>query len=455
MNRVLFCDWNIGSDKYETGSLFEMTCLSAYDVVFFDPLTFATNSKLWTTKEDIWKTEYTSFSERELIQYLGKTKLASELINDFIFSGGILVIRSNFPKSYIRVRKLSEAGTGNNQYTESITSAFYWMDEFFGRFSCQYGIEHALRYLTPNNYIYRIFGQMPVEAAAAIILSQRENQLIIAEGGNYPHLPMIFRLTRETGPGEIYVIPQFLCKDEPQRLVEAFGAIAHEKKHGRFCPNWLNAFERKLTRVNPYNQDLIEIEEYIRRLERERRQAREKSADTAALLDMLYTSGDQLKLAVEKALYIAGFQFPATPAPIATAGFGLYLRDEYAANIVVDIYARPDQPLLPEDFDKSLDRLQSCRRDDQPVMIIVVNAPYELPPARRKAIFSPYVIAKSDEMGICLLSTPELFEIASTLLEHYGSPNIETMKKTVREDLLQNRGVFETDSRKYLAASTV
>ncbi len=455
MSRVLFCDWNDTPDKAERTTLFDLTDLSEYDVVFFDPFQFAVNTDLRTNTEEPYKAEYFPYSEDELRTFVAETKLGVEVICDFVIAGGIFVVRSTFPKSFIKVTKKSIASAISNKYTESIVSAFYWMEEFLGRFACEYSIEHSFSYIAPRSRIYKVFGQSPAESICAVTLNRAKYQYIIAESPHEPYHPLIYTVSGKQGLGETYIIPKFLIEDESQKLADVFTDMHKNKKSGVDYPFWVDKYEQQLNRINPFNRQVIAIDNDIEDLKRKRSRVFQQSEDIRELLQLVYGSGEDLHYAVTKAFEILGFQFPAVPETIKHVGFDMYMRSDNSPNIVADIYSSEKYALSVNTFNKTFDKVDECKREDKPRVIIVANAVNTVIPNKREREFADDVIGANLTKGYCLLSSVKLFDLACAVLENQDSPNIDIMQESIRQDLLESTGEYEADVRKYLAKTTV
>ncbi|MCK5127426.1 MAG: hypothetical protein KAR42_14315 [candidate division Zixibacteria bacterium] len=455
MSRVLFCDWNDAPETSAQTTLFEIIDLSDFDVVFFDPLQFTANIGLRKNTSEIYKVEYYSYSEDKLRALVAGVKLAAEILSDFIIAGGILVIRSNFPKSYIKVTKDSIIGLISNKYTESIVSIFYWLEEFLGRFSCDYGKEYSFSYIAPRSRLYKAFGQSPAESMCAVTLNRSEYQSIIAESAHEPFHPLIYAVSGKHGLGEIYIIPKFLIPEESERLADVFSDIHKNKTSGIDYPFWVDRYEQKLNKVNPFNRQVIEIDREVEQLKRKRSITFEQSEDIRELLQLLYGSDEDLLYAVQKAFEIIGFQSPAVPETVKPAGFDLYLRSENAANICVDLYSSEKYAISAETYQKTAAKIEECLRDDKPKVIIVANAVNTVVPNKRVREFADEVIGANLSQGFGLLTSVKLFELACCVLENSNSPHLETMKESIRADIVNCHGEYESNPRKYLASTTV
>lgn len=455
MSRVLYCDWTEAPQSADRTSLFELTDLADYDIVFFDPLSFAAQVDLRKNTSEIYKTEYFTRTEDELRTFVASARLASEILRDFVIGGGIFVIRSIIPKSYIKVTKKSIVGVISNKYTESVVSPFYWLEEFFGKFSCEYSIEHSFAYIAPRSRIYKAFGQVPAESHCAVTLSRSEFQYVIAESPHEPYHPLIYAVSGRHGLGDTYVIPKFLIEDEAQKLADVFADIHKHKTSGIDYPFWVDRFEQKLNKANPFNRQVFDIDKEIEHLRRKRAHLFEQSEDIRELLHLVYSRDEDLKYAVKKAFEIIGFQFPAVPESLKEVPFDLYMRNDSAPNIAVDMYASEKFAIDMEEYQETMGNVDACNREDKPRIIIVANAANTVVPNKRVQEFADEVIRNNQSRGYSLLSSVKLFELACTVLDSQESPNLNELQESIQKDILDSRGEFRVDMRKYLAVTTV
>ncbi|MEZ5358409.1 MAG: hypothetical protein R3F48_06215 [Candidatus Zixiibacteriota bacterium] len=455
MSRVLFCDWKNAPETAKSATLFELTDLSDYDIVFFDPLRFAISAGLRQNENEVYKTEYLPCSEDELRTFVAGIKMAVEVLRDFVIGGGMFVVRSNLPKSFIKVTKKSIVGVISNKYTESVVSIFYWLEEFLGKFACQYGIEHSFSYIAPRSRIYKAFGQCPAESICAVTLNSTEFQYVIAESSHEPYHPLIYAVSGKHGLGDTYIIPKFLIDDEAARLADLFTEIHKHKTSGIDYPFWVDRFEQKLNRANPFNRQVFDIDKEIEYLRRKRAQVFEQSEDIRELLQLVYGQGEDLKYAVKKAFDIIGFQFPAKPDSLKDIPFDLYMRNENASSIAVDVYASDKYAVDIEEYERTMKKVDACEREDKPKIIIVANAANTVVPNKRVQEFTDEMIRKNNARGYTLLSAVNLFELACSVLDSLQSPNLDEMKASIQKDILESKGEYKADMRKYFAVTTV
>lgn len=461
MPQAIFIDWQSkqwspdSQESITTGTLFDLPDLEKFDLLFFDPLQFALANDLRENDSELWMAEYISLTEPELVSFLSKIRQAANDIRHFLDGGGIWILRSNIPNSHIKIHKQSKIGA--KRYTESVISTFFWLEEFLGSYSIQYGADYALRFQGLRNHLYKVFGDSPVESLESPVITHNENIQVIAESARFPFHPVIYRINRQPRPGEIYTIPKFLVKDEEQQLIKAFDAILNDSINGPKQPAWLNRYEQKLLTINPYSNELTQTEKDIGLLEQQRVELYRKRDRIAEYAGLLYATDEELTQLVRRAFNLIGFAMPDQPEPILRAEFDIYLRDNTSHPIAGKIVATGEKPLDYSSFQDLLDKIESLEKGggEKPIPILISNGPYKKHPAKRFTSFEKKIIQTNLTKKICLISTVTLFEIVCLILEHAFSPHVDHIKEMIRADIGSCTGQFETNLRKYLAAATI
>lgn len=453
MPQTFFIDWQSKDESIKTGTLFDLPDLENYDLLFFDPLQFALANNLRENDSELWIAEYASLNEEEFLSFLSKIRQAADNIRHFLDNGGIWILRSNVPNSHIKIHKKSKIGT--KRYTESVVSTFFWLEEFLGSYSFQYGSNYALRFKGLRNHLFKVFGDTPIESLESPVISPNENIQVIAESARFPFQPIIYRINRQPRPGEIYTIPRFLVKDEEQKLITAFESILDESRNGHKQPVWLDTYEQKLLAVNPYNGELKQTEKDIAILEQQRLELYRKQDRISEYAGLLYAVDDELRQLVDRAFRLIGFDLPDQPDQVAKVGFDLYLRDNTSHPIAGLIASSGEKPIEYAIYKELDDKIESLVKGEKPTAILVANGPYKKPPAKRFVTFEKKIIEANWIKQICLISTVRLYEIVCLILENAFSPHIDHVKEMIRADIGSCTGLFETDPRKYLAAATI
>ena len=201
-SKLAFANWTVDSSTYESCDLLAGVDFSGYNIVFLDPLEFAVTHELRKNCSDLSETEYYAYDEREFGRYLVGIKQGSAAIIDVLSRGGLLVLRSQIPNSHIKVRKRTTAGGGT--YTQSLLSAFFWLEEILGKYSFKSCHLRAVKFLVPNDPVSKVFGRAAVDCIQTQNVVAKGRREIIAAGGPYFKDPIVSRLTSVDWPGLVY-----------------------------------------------------------------------------------------------------------------------------------------------------------------------------------------------------------------------------------------------------------
>lgn len=450
MSEALFCDWGLKSGDFDQGSLFELPELTGYQQIFFDPLGFAAKNHLRQNLTELREAEYVSFNETELRNYLAKAKNAVEPLKEFLKAGGLWIIRANFPETHIQVRRRSAVTRG--QFTESIISPFFWLEEFIGKHFFPAGIEHSMTFVDPGHPLAEQFEGVPIEGYRNLQSIGRGRADVLAHSTGMAKLPLLIRVSFPRQQGEIYFIPRFLIRDEHCRLVEAFSSILREREFGSFKPKWLGDFEKELEWVNPYTKELAEIDKETERLKRERSLAVANQAMARNLTGLLFRTGEELTRVVKEALRLLDFYHPEPPPTLKRANFDFVLKDKNVPRIVGLVASSPDGPIPLAEYDRLRQKIADCRLSEKPKVILVANAATDVHPEHRKKWFAEEILNENKTEEFCLLTTAQLFEIACYLLGRTDAEILARARSSLRKDLTECEDVFTINRRRYYGA---
>ncbi len=448
-NNILFCDWETESQNYEQTKFFDLPNLDIYKVVFFDPLSFSINNGLRTNANDLWTRENISLTETEFQEYVAKVKLAVDQIRDFIYGGGIFVIRSVLPNSHITVRKKSSSSS--SEYLKSVISPFFWLEEFLGKYSFQHASESKLRFLDEENILYNVFKNTAVKCQQTQNVIPKGKTEVVADSCKQSRLPIITRITFVPQKGQIFFIPKFIVEEESRLLTEAFIQIAENTVIQSLRPNWLINYEKELDLSSQFARAIDEINIEMEKLERQRASLLHKQNESEIYTNLLYKSNEELTKAVKKSLGLTGLISPEPPSYIEKGKFDFYYRDKLAPHIVGQVVSTEDGPISIDVFEQFLEKLDSCKLKKEDKAIFVANADFMIDPSKRKAWFEKEIIAKSRALEICLLTTAELFILACYLLGRSNSSSGKAIKESLKKDLLTCDAVFRFNQEKFYA----
>ncbi len=447
MISALFCNWNQKPDRFRSCSFLELPDLSDTDFIFFDPLSFSHANKHRENIHDLWEAEYITLSEKQIFSFLSRVKNASAKIQAFLDNGGIWVIRTNFPNSHFRISKKSAAGS--SRYTDSVIPAFFWMEQFLGKFSFQYNLENNLRYTDLDSSFYRHFHDCPVE------FWQTHNHIgqklveSIAETQAIQSVPVISKINFPSNKGQIYLIPKFIVADEPGKLVSLFDTIKTEIDSTPDLPSWLDQYEKQLRFASPFPEQIRKFEKEIENLQRQTVAATEEQKQVELLTGLLYHQTEPLIPLVEETFNQLGFSISERPSSVRKAGIRLYLKDKFAPHILLDIMTNSDGPINSHDFDRFTKRLDASVLSSKFKPILIVNSNLADNPVQRQNWYDPKILDECRRRNIAILTTLQLFEIACYLLQKTDTDQAEIVKSSMRSDILDTCGQFELNERKY------
>lgn len=446
---ILFCDWEIESEDYEQAKYFDLPNLDTYKVIFFDPLNFSINTGLRTNSNDLWTRENISLTEAEFQEYVAKVKVAVDQIRDFIYDGGVFVIRSTLPNSHITVRKKSSASS--SEYLKSVISPFFWLEEFLGKYSFEHADENKLRFLDEENILSTVFKNTAVKCQQTQNVIPKGKTEVLANSCKQSRRPIITRVTFAPKKGEIFFIPKFIVKEESRLLAEAFIQIADNTAKQSLLPNWLINYEKELALASKYTHVVDEINYEIEKLKRKRASLLHKKEESEIYTDLLYKTDDELIKVVKKSLRLIGLISPEPPSYIEKGKFDFYYRDKLAPHIVGQVVSSEEGPISFELFERFLEKLDGCKLKKEDKAIFIANADFHTDPARRQVWFEKEIITKSKERDICLLTTAELFIMACYLLGRSDSSSGKAIKESLKKDLLTCDTVFRFNQEKFYA----
>jgi len=446
---ILFCDWEIESKDFKQAEFFNLPELNSCKVLFFDPLIFALRNNLRKNSNDLWARENISFTEIEFQEYVLNVKEAVDKIRDFIYDGGVFVIRSKEPNSNITVRKKSSLSS--SQYVKSVISPFFWLEEFLGKYSFQHANESKLRFLDEENILHQFFKNTAVKCQQTQNVIPKAKTELIADSGKRSRLPIITRVTFAPQKGEMYFIPKFIVKEEDRLLAESFKQIADDSVKLSLLPNWLINYEKELALASKYTQVVDEINFEIEKLKRKRASLLHKKEESEIYTDLLYKTDDELIKVVKRSLRLIGLISPEPPSYIEKGKFDFYYRDKLAPHIVGQVVSSEEGPISFELFEQFLEKLDGCKLKKEDKAIFIANADFHTDPARRQVWFEKEIITKSKERDICLLTTAELFIMACYLLGRSDSSSGKAIKDSLKKDLLSCDSVFRFNQEKFYA----
>jgi len=445
MAGIFFCDWRADTSKYDTGTLFQAPDLDKYELIFFDPLQFAINNGLRKNRTDLWVKEYFNYNETDYLLYLSRVKASLEKFHTFLDRGGIWIIRCDIPNSQIAVRKKSSSGSG--QYTKTVLSPYFWLQEFIGKYDFQYGSDNRFRFTDHKNPLYQIFKSRAAECPMTQNRIPRGKLEIWGDNGQANHLPALTRVHFPADRGELFFIPRFVGDDENECLVKAFAAVAEHHNIQDAKPKWIGRYECQLANSNPYINELALTEQMLDQLTAKRDALIKKREETEYFSNILFESGDALFREVKSAFELFGFSDEQAQSLLKDDDSAFPVKDGRIHALVQTIASKAGAADIgiAQAITEKTDQLgmKSVKN------ILVANSMYSIDPASRDEWFTDELEQYARKNDICLIPSLELFKMICYLLTKSDSDNIMEYRKSLRRDILKCDSVFQFDERKY------
>jgi len=447
VRKLIFLDWPQEVGSLPQASLFDETDLSQYDIVFFDPYQFALAHGLRSKSKRTGEVEYVDQGEREFLKYLKQVKAASESLQKFLKKDGLLVIRAHIPKSHIKVRKKSTASV--RKYTESVISAFFWLDEIIGRCSFQDCVSKFIKYRQEDHPIKEGFGDCVVESFQSQASIGKGHVNIIGVGGSSGKSPLITNVSYGSGRGQIYFIPRFMVKDETLKLKQVFEKIAATGVHRLIRPSWLSYYEEQIKDYNPHRTEIERIDLEIENL-MERRSALTHQVDDVSLLThLLHESGARLLDAARVALRKLGFDAVDSTRDSNHKQLSVRVNNQSNQKLVIRLAGPCVEAVPHSEVDQLVDALGEYTAQVSVKGVLVGNGMASHPPDKRDTGFDSESIETARRYEICLLPVYDLFTAASLILSRHRNDNIEMIKAAIRKDIVECDGLYAINRPKY------
>jgi len=447
MEKHIFINWSNEGGQNNI-DLFQTDDLPDYKLAFFNPLNFALQHKLRQNGQDVSISEYIRFDKDDFMRFMANIKNATKRLKTFLGTDGVLVVRSNMPNSYIQVRRYASQGT--QKFTESVLPAFFWLEEFIGKFSFLYRYCNTLEFLDCNNALYRNFTGLPVACWQSHDIIPKGETTVLARCGSYSPFPILTRISLNPEPGEIYFIPEFKVNNENDLLVKAFEEVIFELKSGLLKPAWLYKYEKELEINNPFSVELDEINQKLEMYNKRKAALDNRFNMMKNLTRLLYRTGDDLSLAVREAMEFMGFECRIKLKSYEPIHNAFYATVDNLTPAIVQVASAETGPVTMEIFDRIKSEIDFTKYDRIPKLILVVNADYTNPPDIRTEPYTDELFDAAKEYGYAIISTMELFETVSYLWCKSKSDIFNTIQASLRKDILTCTGEFRIDERKYL-----
>ncbi len=445
--KVLFLNWHNASNPFETSDLRGGIDFESYRIVFFDPLGFAADHGFRPETSDISLASYVGCTEANFRRYLAGIKAATAGIQRLLENGGIFVIRAQIPNVQFKIRKKSSIGT--QSYTESIVSPFFWLQEFLGNYSFEYCSKNTLEFLDRRGQFARIFGRYPINCLQTLDSIPGGRVDVIAQTATTPKHPVVSGVSFDSMPGRIFLVPQFLVRDEEKRLVDAFKSILFNKTFGVVRPAWVESLESDLDAINPFRAELERLDRQISSLENERILLLEKVEETMRLVDLLVETGLDLAEASRVALGVLGFEILEAMPGKSGGMFEVVFNGDRIRRAIVKTAACDQGPIRAHEISELVERIELSSFHVKPKGILIGNAWRLNAPTEREIWFDMECLDDARKHDICLVPSSELYSAACHCLVKKGSDVIDDIASSLCRDLIGCDSQFELDRKRY------
>ncbi len=444
---VMFVDWASVDPSQPNCSLLDGTDFSEYRIVFFDPWQFAVTNGLRSADKEGTDVEYIPFSENEFLRYLTQIKGASQSLQRLLKNDGTLVLRSRVPKSHIKVHKKSSASV--RQYTKSVVSAFFWLDDILGQSFFQDCSSKVFKFIHSNSPLADVFGNTAIDCRQTQNSIGKGKTTVVAVGGPALKSPIITRITYAPEPGQVYLIPRFLVEDEQARLTRAFVRIVYDDASGLDRPAWVEFYDRQVKEYNPVKPKMERLELEIKALLKQKTVLVREAAKINLLSDLMCEKSGRLRRAAEIAFKILGFEIAKREESQADDSFRAAFGDDERVVAQVKTSATDSGPIPISD----IAALTATKVGDVSVspgkLILVGNASRIIAPEKRAEWFGAGCGETAAQNHVCLLSTQDLYDAACLVLSKTTSESLDKIKSGLCSDLIACIGIFQINRAKY------
>lgn len=447
VDKVMFVNWSVDQQAYHHCDLLSGEDFGDCNIIFLDPLGFAAAHGLRNNLSDLSETEYFPFDEREFGRFLVGIKQASTALIALLNRGGLLVLRSQIPNSHIKVRKRTSAGSGT--YTQSLLSAFFWLEEILGKYSFKSCHLRAVRYLVPNDPVSKVFAKAAVDCIQTQNIIAKGRREVIAAGGPYFKDAIISRLTSSEWSGLVYVAPKFSVKEETELLVDAFTQVYDRHQLNPNRPKWIGHYESQLDELSPFHNEISLLEVQMEGLKKQLASLQHKHEDLRQLINMLHRERDDMASAVEIALKRIGFVIHVLSCEHDSTVWVAVQTENDGERVIFSAAssdAGPIESARVERFKQVVDQ-QNSQTPTKGVLI--GNADRGRPPEERSEWFEFDCLDLARQSDICLMPSAELFAIVTYLMKKAESDNLDDLKASIRREIIACDSQLELNRQKY------
>lgn len=443
----MFVNWSVDGQAYHQCDLLTGEDFSDYNILFLDPLEFAATHGLRNNCIDLSETEYFPFDEREFGRYLVGIKQGSAALIALLNRGGLLVLRSQIPNSHIKVRKKTSAGSGT--YTESLLSAFFWLEEILGKYSFKSCHLRAVRFLVTNDPVSKVFGGAAVDCIQTQNIMDKGRREVIAAGGPYFKDPIVSRLTSREWPGLVYVAPKFSVKEETGLLIDAFTQVYDRHQLNPNRPKWIGQYESQLDDLSPFHNEIGLLEVQMEALKRQLGGLQHKHEDLRQLTNMLHCESDEMASAVETALKRIGFTIHVLSCEHNSAVWVAVQTENDGDRVIFCAASSNEGPIKSSEVDRFKQLVDQQKSQTPTKGVLIGNADRGRRPDKRTEWFEIDCLDIARQSDICLIPSAEFFAIVIFLMRKAESDNLDNLKASIRREIIACDSQLELNRKKY------
>ena len=444
---VAFINWAVNDDQFLSCDLLDGTDFSICKLVFFDPHSFAMSNSFISPDSEISKASYLSLDEPKFLRYLSKIRKALKLIKKLLANGGILVIRSNVPKVHIKVRK--RRATGTTHYIKSVVSLFFWLEDILGTYSFTYCQASTIKYLKPKNSFKQIMGNPSVDCVQTLNSVNKGKMEIIASIGKSQQTASISRITFEEHTGQVFLIPRFAVNQEYKKLIETFENISYSRNTGSVRPKWIEYYENQVRDYSPCRDRIKKVETQKEALQKQLAVLFTEQEKYEGLVDMLFENDEELQLAVYTALEILGFECKKGPKGKVLPTFKAYPSGDKTKQILVRTTSTENNSILETEITELKKAVDRSLCSSKPKGILIGNANRSVRPEQREQWFHDSILEENKKHEFCLLPSLVLFTMTCYIMTREDKDNIEELKISLRNDIINCETIFILNRNKY------
>lgn len=447
--QAVFVNWPVplNDPQVLTCDLLDGTDFSNCKLVFFDPLEFAIANGFVASDVDISEVTYVSYSESDFLRYLARVKGASVALQKFLSNGGLLVIRSNIPKSHIKVRKRSSTGT--MKYTESVLSTFFWLEDILGVFSFTYCQTKTLKYRLAKSPLKKVFGKSGVHCVQTLNSISVGKLEVIATSGSSAKAPAVSKIVFDSFTGQVFLIPRFIASEEHKKLISAFEQISESRDSGTLRPRWLDYYENQVRDFSPFGPMMAEVELQIEALKKQLATLRQKQEKYDGLVDLLFESENELEAAARTAMDIIGVTCDQLIRGRKTKAFGAQPVDDKSVRLMIRVVSTNTGPVGADEVETLAEAIAASTSAIKAKGLLIGNAARYIRPEQREQWFDEGAIEASKRLDICLMPGLQLFTMVCYVMTRHDAENIEALKSSLRRDIIDCDSQFVLKRKKY------